>query len=178
MIVGRYTCFYLFLTISEGRGDPVLHIVLRDWADMMLIAPFSANTLALISNGICNNLLTSVVRAWDLKKSVIVCPAMNTAMWDHPFTQKQLDILIAPPFNYQVLGPLEQLLECGDIGMGAMTKPPQILATVQKRAPDQAKLIQFRSHAMLMEKKRQFIQKTNQPKPDPLVKLVQAQTGL
>ncbi|CAF1683732.1 unnamed protein product, partial [Adineta ricciae] len=51
----------------KTRGDPVLHIVLRDWADVLLIAPLDANTLAKISVGICDNLLTNVVRAWDLK---------------------------------------------------------------------------------------------------------------
>lgn len=49
----------------QKRGDPVLHIELRKWADMILIAPLSANTMAKIVNGICDNLLTCVMRAWD-----------------------------------------------------------------------------------------------------------------
>merc|ERR1712029_238612 len=53
----------------QGRGDPVVHIELRKWADLMVIAPLSANTLAKISNGICDNLLTCVARAWDFKNT-------------------------------------------------------------------------------------------------------------
>ena len=53
---------------------------------MMIICPLSANTMAKISNGICDNLLTCVFRAWDFKKPVFVAPAMNTFMYDNPFT--------------------------------------------------------------------------------------------
>jgi len=49
------------------RGDPVLHIELRKWADAILVSPLSANTLAKISNGICDNLLTLIFRCWDMK---------------------------------------------------------------------------------------------------------------
>jgi len=53
------------------RGDPVLHIQLRDWADIFLIAPLSANSLAKISNGLCDNLVTCICRAWDFEKTII-----------------------------------------------------------------------------------------------------------
>lgn len=53
------------------RGDPVLHIELRKWADICLIAPLSANTLAKIANGLADNLLTSTLRAWDFSKYCI-----------------------------------------------------------------------------------------------------------
>lgn len=53
-------------------GDPVLHIELRRWADVLLLAPLSANTLAKVSNGLCDNLLTCVVRAWDFAKPLLV----------------------------------------------------------------------------------------------------------
>jgi len=77
----------------EKKGDPVLHIDLRKWADLLVIAPLSANTLAKITSGVCDNLLTSVVRAWDFGKPMLVAPAMNTFMWDSPFTAKQLNVL-------------------------------------------------------------------------------------
>ena len=51
------------------RGDPVLHIELRRWADALVIAPLSANTLAKLSNGICDNLVTLICRCWDMKLS-------------------------------------------------------------------------------------------------------------
>jgi phosphopantothenoylcysteine decarboxylase len=58
-------------------GDKILHIELRNWADVIIIAPLSANTLAKLSHGICDNLLTCIMRAWDRSKPVFVCPAMN-----------------------------------------------------------------------------------------------------
>jgi phosphopantothenoylcysteine decarboxylase len=71
----------------------VLHIELRKWAEVFVVAPLDANSLAKISVGISDNLLTTVARAWDFKKPMVVCAAMNTAMWDHPVTAKGLAIL-------------------------------------------------------------------------------------
>lgn len=75
---------------AEGvwrRGGPILHIELRRWADVMAIVPLSANTLAKVVGGICDNLLTSVVRAWDAdgrvdgrRKRILVAPAMNVSV--------------------------------------------------------------------------------------------------
>lgn len=56
----------------QKKGDPVLHIELRKWADILIIAPLSANTLAKIAQGLCDNCLTSVVRAWDFSKPLLV----------------------------------------------------------------------------------------------------------
>jgi phosphopantothenoylcysteine decarboxylase len=104
----------------KQKGDPVLHIELRKWADVMLIAPLSAHTLAKISNGLCDTLLTCVCRAWDFQKSFIVCPAMNTLMWKHPLTQKQLSV-IRDELKVEVIEPEEsKILACGDVGVGAM----------------------------------------------------------
>ena len=80
-------------TSWNNRGDPVKHIELRNWADVLLIAPLSANSLASIAQGLCNNLLLCIVRAWDMKKHFIFCPAMNTHMYNHPFTKIHIDIL-------------------------------------------------------------------------------------
>jgi phosphopantothenoylcysteine decarboxylase len=66
---------------------------LRKWADIILISPLDANTLAKLSIGMADNLLTSICRAWEInnpKKKFIVAPAMNTAMWEHPLTGKVL----------------------------------------------------------------------------------------
>ena len=72
------------------RGDMVLHIDLVNLADALVISPLSANTLAKISTGLCDNLLTCVARAWRFKKPFVVAPAMNTYMYEHPITEKQL----------------------------------------------------------------------------------------
>jgi phosphopantothenoylcysteine decarboxylase len=99
------------------RGDPILHIELRKWADLMVIAPLSANMMAKIVGGMAEGLLNSIVRAWDTngsvdvprnlvaqsgggsqcilnqKKRIIVAAAMNTAMWRQPITERHIKVL-------------------------------------------------------------------------------------
>jgi phosphopantothenoylcysteine synthetase/decarboxylase len=76
-----------------------LHIDLRDWADLLLIAPLSAHTLAKLATGLSDDTLSCVVRAWDFGhgvrpgKPLLLAPAMNTAMWQHPLTQPQLETI-------------------------------------------------------------------------------------
>src|ERR1700676_5365764 len=72
------------------RGDPVLHIELRRWAEVLLIAPLDANTLAKLAFGLTDNCLTCVYRAWDRARPVLLAPAMNTLMWEHPATARHL----------------------------------------------------------------------------------------
>ena len=116
-------------------GDPVLHIELRKWADVMLVAPLSANTLAKLANGVSDNLLTCVARAWDLSlKPFVVCPAMNTMMWDHPLTGRHIRAVTGSPpdgLGFRIIAPVEKLLACGDLGMGAMAEVATILDFVR-----------------------------------------------
>ena len=123
-------------------GDPVLHIELRRWADILVIAPCSANTLAKLANGLCDDLLSCIVRAWDFKdpnKRLIIAPAMNTMMWESPFTQKHLETLVElgggtmdDQKRVQIIGPVEKTLACGDVGNGAMASPEYIARLVAK----------------------------------------------
>ncbi|KAK2500339.1 hypothetical protein MC885_010694, partial [Smutsia gigantea] len=76
----------------KHRSDPVLHIDLRRWADLMLVAPLDANTLGKVASGICDNLLTCVIRAWDRSKPLLFCPAMNTAIVFQAESVKKVDI--------------------------------------------------------------------------------------
>uniref|UniRef100_A0A3B3Z9U4 Phosphopantothenoylcysteine decarboxylase n=1 Tax=Periophthalmus magnuspinnatus TaxID=409849 RepID=A0A3B3Z9U4_9GOBI len=111
------------------RSDPVLHIELRRWAHLFVIAPLDANTLAKIANGICDNLLTCVVRAWDTSRPLLFCPAMNTAMWNHPVTAEHVSRLEA--FGYREIPCISKKLVCGDEGKGAMAEVPTIVSAIK-----------------------------------------------
>lgn len=129
------------------RGQGILHIELRRWADLMVVAPLSANTMAKLVGGLADNLLTSVFRAWDTegfidaleRKRILLAPAMNTAMWRHPITKRQLIILedewgVDKPEGWiEVLRPKEKALACGDVGDGAMKEWPEIVGVIEER---------------------------------------------
>ncbi|XP_040893893.1 phosphopantothenoylcysteine decarboxylase [Toxotes jaculatrix] len=120
------------------RSDPVLHIELRRWADLLVIAPLDANTLGKIANGICDNLLTCVVRAWDTSRPLLFCPAMNTAMWQHPITAQQVSRL--KEFGYVEIPCIAKKLVCGDEGKGAMAEVSSIVDVVKQylQKPDES----------------------------------------
>jgi phosphopantothenoylcysteine decarboxylase len=96
----------------------IKHIELRDWADVFLICPCSANTMSKISVGICDNLLTSIFRAWDFNKPIFIAPAMNTKMWEHPVTGNSLKIIES--WGVRVIQPVVKKLACGETGVGAL----------------------------------------------------------
>ncbi|XP_020571388.1 phosphopantothenoylcysteine decarboxylase-like [Phalaenopsis equestris] len=110
-------------------GDEVLHIELRKWADVLVIAPLSANTLAKVAGGLCDNLLTCIVRAWDYSKPLYVAPAMNTFMLNNPFTKRHLHTI--GELGVSLLPPITKKLACGDYGNGAMAEPSVIYNTVR-----------------------------------------------
>ncbi|KAI4318934.1 hypothetical protein MLD38_032587 [Melastoma candidum] len=110
-------------------GDNVLHIELRRWADVLIIAPLSANTLGKIAGGLCDNLLTCIVRAWDYSKPLFVAPAMNTFMWTNPFTERHL--MSIDELGISLIPPVTKRLACGDYGNGAMAEPSLIYSTVR-----------------------------------------------
>jgi phosphopantothenoylcysteine decarboxylase len=134
------------------RGDPVLHVELRRWADVFLIAPCDANTLAKLALGITDNCLTCVYRAWDLSRPVVIAPAMNTLMWEHPVTARhirqialdhgtaelppngelleQIAWLNDLPIPLRIAPPVVKALACDDVGIGAMAGRAELLAMV------------------------------------------------
>nr|CAI5853568.1 unnamed protein product [Callosobruchus analis]CAI5854221.1 unnamed protein product [Callosobruchus analis] len=110
----------------SARGDPVLHIELAKWADIFIIAPLDANTLAKMANGLCDNLITCVARAWEISKPLVFCPAMNTKMYQHPLTAHQIDLLKS--WGYLEIPVVEKKLICGDTGLGAMAEVSTIVS--------------------------------------------------
>ena len=137
------------------RTDPVLHIELRRWADLLVVAPLDANTLAKFALGFSDNCLSCLFRAWDFARPVILAPAMNTLMWESPVTRRHLQLLLAdhglgdPSVPWalddvaaifaqqapliRVVGPVSKRLACGDVGVGAMAEVDQILDAVTRQ---------------------------------------------
>lgn len=195
------------------RGNKILHIELRRWADIMVVAPLSANTLAKVVGGMSDNLLLSTIRAWDVfgnfdarhfiefrgqtiffgnrspdlsklltengavteddadaekktksrdlasqmdglaieespgmekkakaygRKRILVAPAMNPAMWNHPVTKKHMNVLKdewgvdVEDGWIEVLGPINKIVACGDSGTGAMMEAKDIANRIWK----------------------------------------------
>lgn len=123
-------------------GDPVLHIDLRNWADVLLIAPLSANTLAKLSLGLCDDTLSCAARAWDFGhtpgkgKPFVLAPAMNTLMWSHVLTQQQLATIRKFFHNdivdraFRLVSPQAKVLACGEHGDGALAEVSDIVTSV------------------------------------------------
>ncbi|KAI6044827.1 flavoprotein [Pisolithus marmoratus] len=117
---------------SYKIGDPILHIELRRWADIVLVAPCSANTLAKIAGGFCDNLVTSLLRALSPTTPTYIFPAMNTLMYEHPLTAEHLRV-VRDVVRYNVVGPIGKNLACGDAGLGAMTEWRDIVNIVVEK---------------------------------------------
>lgn len=109
---------------------PIAHIELSKWADVLLISPLTANTLAKIALGLADNLLTCAARAWDTEKPVIIAPAMNTKMWEHSITKKHINE-IGCFYDLYIAFPVEKKLACGDVGKGAMAPIDEIVELVK-----------------------------------------------
>ena len=108
----------------------VLHIQLVKWCDVFMIAPLTAGTLAKMASGMCNNLLTSAVRALG-EKPLIIAPAMNTKMWENKFTAEHIEKL-KQYYNLTVIEPVEKVLADGDQGMGGLAEDATILEVLNK----------------------------------------------
>lgn len=113
----------VYTDLFEGHHEEVHHIELAKWADLMLVAPASANTIAKFANGIADNFLTSTYLAFD--KDVIIAPAMNTNMLAAKATRRNIDVLKSD--GVQIIKPEPGLLACNTIGDGRMEEPSEIV---------------------------------------------------
>jgi phosphopantothenoylcysteine decarboxylase / phosphopantothenate---cysteine ligase len=108
---------------------PIGHLELVERADAFLIAPASANTIAKLAAGLADGLLGSAYLAFD--GPVVIAPAMNTRMWTHPATTRNLGLLAER--GVQVVEPASGLLADGEVGMGRLAEPAEIAAAVEAR---------------------------------------------
>ena len=109
----------LFNVENETEMD---HIALSRWADVIVVAPATANTMSKLSQGSSEDLASTVILASN--KQVFLAPAMNVRMWEHPSTKDNLKILKS--FGYKFIGPITGDMACGEYGEGKMSNPYDI----------------------------------------------------
>lgn len=113
---------------EELNYSEVNHISLAKKADICLIAPATANIIGKLASGIADDMLSTVIMAVS-GKPVVIAPAMNTAMYENPVTQRNIQTL--KQLGYQFIEPKEALLACGDLGKGALADVDTIINTVK-----------------------------------------------
>ena len=141
MMTGSATEFVSPRTFQEITGNAVFvemfgdaahfhvaHVALADFADLVLIAPATANFLAKAAHGIADDLLTTTILASD--KPLLIAPSMNTKMFLNPSTQENLRILKSR--GVKILEPASGNLACGTVGKGRLPEPEEICAAVEK----------------------------------------------
>ena len=111
---------------DESNEDPIAHITLAKWADLMIIVPATANIIAKVTHGISDDLLSTTFLACNKHK--MICPAMNTQMYENPITQK--NIQACKDLGYQILDPVVGHLACNDTGRGKMIEPADIVEAI------------------------------------------------
>jgi phosphopantothenoylcysteine decarboxylase len=111
---------------AEEEGWKPTHITLADEADLLLIAPATANVLAKLAHGIADDALTCVALALNVKARVLTAPAMNGKMWLHPATQANVATLKGR--GMQFIGPEEGMLSCGYEGLGRLWPVEKVAA--------------------------------------------------
>jgi phosphopantothenoylcysteine decarboxylase/phosphopantothenate--cysteine ligase len=113
---------------DEPEERQIAHIHLAKRADVLLIAPATANILAKLAVGIADDLLTTLAQATQAK--MVIAPAMNTVMWQHPATQHNVRVLEERGAHF--VYPAEGMLACGDVGAGKLADTPVILAALEQ----------------------------------------------
>jgi len=130
LLPGRLTLgVWEWVTAFFPRRGYVQHISLARWADAIVVAPATANTLAKIRLGLTDNFLLAVVRAAPRGRPVLLAPAMNTEMWHDPAIQETVEAL-GRGGKYLLVPPRTGRLHCGDVGMGAQALVGDIAAAV------------------------------------------------
>ncbi|MBS4189170.1 bifunctional phosphopantothenoylcysteine decarboxylase/phosphopantothenate--cysteine ligase CoaBC [Bacillus sp. FJAT-49705] len=113
-------------TFDEKDSKVIAHIDLADWADLILVAPATANVIGKLANGIADNMISTTLLA--ATAPVWIAPAMNVHMYSHPAVQKNISTLHS--FGYQFIEPGEGYLACGYVGKGRLEEPEKITENI------------------------------------------------
>lgn len=114
--------------MEEKSAERINHIDLGKEADLFIVAPASANTIAKLAHGLADNMLTATALALPSTTPKLIAPAMNTKMYENPLTKKNLDTL--HDLGYQEILPKSGLLACGDTGLGALADIDDIIESI------------------------------------------------
>jgi phosphopantothenoylcysteine decarboxylase/phosphopantothenate--cysteine ligase len=120
----------VFTSLWSGSDEHRIgHISLAEWTDIIVVAPATANIIGKIANGICDDLLSTLLCA-GFKKPVLLAPAMNNNMWKNPAVQR--NIKTAKDMDFKTIGPAEGKLACGTKAIGRMAEPEDIFNAIEK----------------------------------------------
>jgi phosphopantothenoylcysteine decarboxylase/phosphopantothenate--cysteine ligase len=122
----------VFSSLWNGPEEyKISHVSLADWADIVVVAPATANIIGKVANGICDDLLsTTLCACWQ--KPTLLAPAMNNNMWDNPAVQRNVKLI--KDMGFQLIGPEKGRLACGTEAIGRMAEPQDILEQINKIA--------------------------------------------
>lgn len=115
-------------TFDEKDSSKIAHIDLADWADLVLVAPATANMIGKLANGIADDMISTTILATT--SQVWIAPAMNVHMYDHPAVKRNIETLFG--FGYQFVEPSEGYLACGYIGKGRLEEPEKVVELVDR----------------------------------------------
>ncbi|MGA2094329.1 MAG: flavoprotein [Sedimentisphaerales bacterium] len=124
-VTGQQVYTNMWITTEEYE---IGHISLADWADVAVVAPATANIIGKMANGICDDLLSTILCArWN--KALLFAPAMNDKMWTNPAVRKNVKMLIG--IGVEIIGPQTGRLACGTEGIGRMAEPQDIIKAIE-----------------------------------------------
>ena len=124
----------VFNSLWNGPDEyKISHIALVDWADIVVVAPATANIIAKIAVGICDDLLsTTLCACWA--GQTLLAPAMNSNMWNNPAVQR--NVRTVKEMGFELIGPIKGRLACGTEGIGRMAEPQDILEALERIASE------------------------------------------
>ena len=116
--------------MTSTFGDAMAHITWAKWADVAVVAPLTANSMAKLAMGLADDALTTVFLAIPQTTPILLAPAMNTEMWNHPTTQRNRRWL-GDLNRYQFADPIDKRLACGDTGVGGLQEVDDLVSAIR-----------------------------------------------